>query len=147
MKAATYLLLWFDREVFASQIFQVSQKFCWYSSINGHAPLFFSWKTSILPASNTAGRVDFLSCLFIRAYSLIREVSVRLLFILFFRTLDYLINTHCAFINFQEKSCTVRSYSIVLNTKIAPCVYSFSEKYPALCAYIFHTVWLLDSPE
>ena len=149
MKAATYLLLWFDREVFASQIFQVSQKFCWYSSINGHAPLFFSWKTSILPASNTAGRVDFLSCLFIRAYSLIREVSVRLLFILFFRTLDYLIYKHCASINFQEQSCPVSFYSIALNsTMTALCVYLFLEKYPAVRLLgLFHTEWLLYSPE
>ena len=129
MKAATYfLLLWFDTEVFASQIFQPSQKFC---------PLIlFTKKNSILPVSSTAGRVDFLSYLIIQAYSFIREVSVRLSFILLFRTLDYLINKHCAFINFQEKSCPVRSYSIALNsTMTALCVYLFLEKYPALCAY------------
>ena len=51
-------------------------------------------------------------------------------------TLDYLLNTHCAFIYFIEKSCPVRPYSIVVNsTMTALCVYLFMEKYPALCAY------------
>ena len=46
-------------------------------------------------------------------------------------TLDYLINAHCAFIYFQEKSCPVRPYSIVVNsTKTALCVYLFLEKIP-----------------
>ena len=50
-------------------------------------------------------------------------------------TLDYLINPHCAFIYFQEKSCPVRPYSIVVNsTMTALCVYLFLGKYPALCA-------------
>ena len=30
-------------------------------------------------------------------------------------TLDYLINAHCAFIYFIEKSCPVRPYSIIVN--------------------------------
>ena len=51
-------------------------------------------------------------------------------------TLDYLINAHCVFIYFQEKSYPVRPYSIVVNsTMTALCVYLFLEKYPALCAY------------
>ena len=57
MKAATYLLLWFDREVFADQIFQPSQDFCSYSLINGHARLFF-------PVVLRVGWIFYPTCVF-----------------------------------------------------------------------------------
>ena len=57
----------------------------------------------------------------------------------------YLIYTQCAFIYFQEKSCPVRPYSIVvISTMSALCI--FFGKIPCPVR-LFHTVQLLDNPE
>ena len=62
-------------------------------------------------------------------------------------TLDYLINAHCAFIYFQEKSCLVWPYSIVVNsTMTAPVRLFIFGKIPCPVR-LFHNVRLLDSPE
>ena len=67
-------------------------------------------------------------------------------------TLDYLINAHCALIYFQEKSCPVRPYSIVVNRihreqyYDSPVRLFIFGKIPGPVR-LFHTVQLFDSPE
>ena len=75
-------------------------------------------------------------------------MSLLLLFISYnLTTLDYLINAHCAFTYFHEKSCPVRPFSIVVSSTItALCVYLFFKKIPCPVR-LFHTVRLFDSPE